>query len=185
MLQPYLPTKDATKSIAPRQEAADSHPQTSTASEETSTKTLEGHGRNPDGTFTKGSVAAAEAGHKGGVNSHKHDHDHDASKSTDGANDEHDESSHLPGRNPDGTFTKGSQAAAEAGHKGGQNSHKHDEDHPTKQEAGDETSHLPGRNPDGTFTKGSEAAAAAGHIGGQHSHKRGDSKMGDSEESSS
>lgn len=30
-------------------------------------------GRNEDGTFTKGSEAAKEAGHKGGV--HNHDHD--------------------------------------------------------------------------------------------------------------
>lgn len=29
------------------------------------------------------------------------------------------EESHPPGRNPDGTFVKGSEAAKEAGHKGG------------------------------------------------------------------
>ena len=29
-------------------------------------------GRNADGTFTKGSEAAKEAGHKGGVHSHEH-----------------------------------------------------------------------------------------------------------------
>jgi len=150
-------------------EEEDDNSKACTISEETSEKHLEGHGRNPDGTFTKGSVAAVEAGHKGGVNSHKHDHDHDASKSIDGANDEF--SSHPPGPNPDGTFTKGSEAAAEAGHKGGQTSHKHDEAHSTKQEKGDESSHLPGRNPDGTFTQGSEAAAEAGHKGGQQSHK--------------
>ncbi|KAK3621190.1 hypothetical protein LTR22_025294 [Elasticomyces elasticus] len=32
-------------------------------------------GRNPDGTFTKGSEAAKAAGHVGGMHSHDHDHD--------------------------------------------------------------------------------------------------------------
>ncbi|KAF4307913.1 hypothetical protein GTA08_BOTSDO04052 [Botryosphaeria dothidea] len=65
------------------------------------------------------------------------------------------EESHPPGRNPDGTFVKGSEAAKEAGHKGGL----------TTAELTDD-SHLAGRNPDGTFTKGSEAAKEAGHKGG-------------------
>ena len=33
---------------------------------------------------------------------------------------------HLPGRNADGTFTKGSEAAKEAGHLGGLHSHQND-----------------------------------------------------------
>lgn len=68
---------------------------------------------------------------------------------------------HAAGRNPDGTFTKGSEAAKEAGHIGGLHAHhKVDEkmEHPT------------GRNEDGTFVKGSEAAKEAGHIGGLHAH---------------
>ncbi|CAJ2501846.1 Uu.00g046990.m01.CDS01 [Anthostomella pinea] len=60
-------------------------------------------GRNEDGTFTKGSEAAKEAGHKGGV----HSHDHDGMDKED------------TGRNADGTFTKGSEAAKAAGEKGG------------------------------------------------------------------
>ncbi|TKA22384.1 hypothetical protein B0A50_08266 [Salinomyces thailandicus] len=64
-----------------------------------------------------------------------------------------------PARNPDGTFTKGSEAAKAAGHVGGMHSHNA----PTE----------PARNPDGTFTKGSEAAKAAGHVGGMHSHDGG------------
>ncbi|KAL2356159.1 hypothetical protein BJ546DRAFT_838995 [Cryomyces antarcticus] len=63
------------------------------------------------------------------------------------------------GRNPDGTFTKGSAAAKEAGHIGGLHSHDNDG-------MGGETS---SRNADGTFTKGSEAAKEAGHKGGSHS----------------
>lgn len=66
-------------------------------------------GRNPDGTFTKGSEEAKHAGHIGGL--------HAAGKT-----DEKEEVSELEvqtGRNPDGTFVKGSEAAKEAGHKGG------------------------------------------------------------------
>ncbi|KAF2207211.1 hypothetical protein CERZMDRAFT_3591, partial [Cercospora zeae-maydis SCOH1-5] len=65
---------------------------------------------------------------------------------------------HVPGRNPDGTFTKGSQAAKEAGHRGGLHSHQND--------AEKTNTHPQERNPDGTFTKGSEAAKEAGHLGG-------------------
>lgn len=55
-------------------------------------------GRNEDGTFQKGSSAAAEAGKLGGL----HSHDNDGKKET-----EH------PDRNADGTFTKGSDEAKE------------------------------------------------------------------------
>ncbi|KAF1818764.1 uncharacterized protein K489DRAFT_327140 [Dissoconium aciculare CBS 342.82] len=122
-----------------------------------------GHGRNPDGTFTKGSQAAAEVDHKGGQHSHQHDGDHSTNH----------ESSHLPGRNPDGTFTNGSEAAAEAGHIGCQHSHKRDDskidDNDGSSVKDSSQSHLPGRNPDGTFINGSQAAAVAGHKSGQHS----------------
>lgn len=37
-------------------------------------------GRNPDGTFVKGSSAAKEAGHLGGL--HSHDHDGEAKEKT-------------------------------------------------------------------------------------------------------
>ncbi|KAH7049410.1 hypothetical protein B0J12DRAFT_574204 [Macrophomina phaseolina] len=67
------------------------------------------------------------------------------------------QASHQPGRNPDGTFAKGSEAAKEAGHKGGLASGGATDD-----------SHHAGRNLDGTFTKGSEAAKEAGHKGGIH-----------------
>jgi len=36
------------------------------------------------------------------------------------------DSASEPGRNPDGTFTKGSEAAKQAGHLGGLHSHEHD-----------------------------------------------------------
>lgn len=65
------------------------------------------------------------------------------------------------GRNADGTFTKGSDAAKAAGHIGGL--HAHGETDPGHE-------HQPGRNPDGTFTKGSKAAQEAGHLGGLHAH---------------
>ena len=72
------------------------------------------------------------------------------------------ENDHLPGRNADGTFTKGSEAAKEAGHLGGLHAAgKTDVNElEVQSEAG------AGRNPDGTFTKGSEAAKEAGHKGG-------------------
>lgn len=77
-------------------------------------------GRNTDGTFVPGSTAAKEAGHLGGL--------HAAGKL-----DENEVCSvfkpvipirphaHIaqPGRNEDGTFKTGSEAAKEAGHKGG------------------------------------------------------------------
>lgn len=69
-------------------------------------------GRNPDGTFTKGSEEAKHAGHIGGL--------HAAGKTDEKKEEE--EVSELEvqtGRNPDGTFVKGSEAAKEAGHKGG------------------------------------------------------------------
>lgn len=67
-------------------------------------------GRNPDGTFTKGSEEAKHAGHVGGL--------HAAGK-TDEKKEEVSELEVQTGRNPDGTFVKGSEAAKEAGHKGG------------------------------------------------------------------
>nr|POF15270.1 conidiation-specific protein 10 [Quercus suber] len=65
------------------------------------------------------------------------------------------------GRNPDGTFTKGSEAAKQAGHVGGMHSHDHDEGSMTGQE-----NEAAGRRADGTFLPGSEAAKDAGHKGG-------------------
>ncbi|KAK5172706.1 uncharacterized protein LTR77_002826 [Saxophila tyrrhenica] len=60
------------------------------------------------------------------------------------------------GRNPDSTFTKGSDAASAAGHLGGLHA-------AGKEESGKEGN---GRREDGTFLPGSEAAAKAGHKGG-------------------
>ena len=45
------------------------------------------------------------------------------------------DSADLTGRNPDGTFTKGSEVAKAAGHKGGQHSHDHDGEKGGEQEA--------------------------------------------------
>jgi general stress protein YciG len=61
------------------------------------------------------------------------------------------------GRNPDGTFTKGSEVAKELGAQGGHASH------------GGNT-HAD-RNPDGTFTKGSELAKELGAQGGHAAHE--------------
>jgi general stress protein YciG len=60
-------------------------------------------------------------------------------------------------RNPDGTFTKGSELAKELGAQGGHASH------------GGNT-HAD-RNPDGTFTKGSELAKELGAQGGHAAHE--------------
>ncbi|KAF2278457.1 uncharacterized protein EI97DRAFT_456852 [Westerdykella ornata] len=74
-------------------------------------------GRNPDGTFTKGSQVASELGAIGGHHSHgggnasNHNDDSGFGGTSGGA-------SH-PGRNPDGTFTKGSEEASRLGHIGG------------------------------------------------------------------
>lgn len=68
-------------------------------------------GRNPDGTFTKGSEEAKHAGHIGGL--------HAAGKTDEKKEEEVSELEVQTGRNPDGTFVKGSEAAKEAGHKGG------------------------------------------------------------------
>lgn len=68
-------------------------------------------GRNPDGTFTKGSEEAKHAGHIGGL--------HAAGKTDEKKEKEVSELEVQTGRNPDGTFVKGSEAAKEAGHKGG------------------------------------------------------------------
>ncbi|KXT13976.1 hypothetical protein AC579_8850 [Pseudocercospora musae] len=78
--------------------------------------------------------------------------------------------SHLPAsetsaRNDDGTFTKGSEAAKEAGHLGGLHSNRKQKNEAVS------VAHLPAsetlaRNDDGTFVKGSEAAKEAGHLGG-------------------
>lgn len=94
-------------------------------------------GRNPDGTFTKGSELARELGAQGGHASHGSERHWISSD-----------------RNPDGTFTKSSEAAREVGIKGGHASHGGGNT--------EETETLSGRNPDGTFTKGSEAAKEAG-----------------------
>ncbi|KAK7546702.1 conidiation-specific protein [Phyllosticta citricarpa] len=63
----------------------------------------------------------------------------------------HPEDSAPAGRNPDGTFMKGSHAAKDAGHIGGL--HAEGES---------------GRRDDGTFVKGSAEAKEAGHKGGIH-----------------
>lgn len=82
------------------------------------------------------------------------------------------EESHPPGRNADGTFVPGSEAAKEAGHKGGLSAagevSRGEATHqcPVLTQEQTEDSHAPGRNPDGTFVKGSEAAKEAGHKGG-------------------
>jgi len=104
-------------------------------------------GRNPDGTFTKGSAAASEAGHLGGLHSHDHDGLTKEEKVSElevqdvrepsfplaklpardcTANDARQDT--TTGRNADGTFTKGSAAAKEAGHLGGLHSHQHEGD---------------------------------------------------------
>jgi general stress protein YciG len=67
-------------------------------------------GRNPDGTFTKGSSVASELGAQGGHASHGG-----------GSNG----SDIQAGRNPDGTFTKGSDLAKELGAQGGHAAHEH------------------------------------------------------------
>ncbi|KAK5716478.1 hypothetical protein LTR15_009369 [Elasticomyces elasticus] len=74
-------------------------------------------GRNPDGTFTKGSEAAKAAGHVGGM--HSHDHDHDGMAKEEKVSELEVQDDDHTGRRADGTFTKGSEAAKEAGHKGG------------------------------------------------------------------
>jgi len=81
---------------------------------------------------------------------------------TSNANYEKNNEDSLEGRNPDGTFTKGSEAAKEAGHRGGLIAQAHQHHHHNISSEG--------RNPDGTFTKGSEAAKEAGHIGGIVAH---------------
>ncbi|KAK5130071.1 hypothetical protein LTR08_002504 [Meristemomyces frigidus] len=72
-------------------------------------------GRNADGTFKKGSEAAKDAGHKGGL----HSHDNDGLAKEEGVSELEVQGDDHAGRNPDGTFKKGSEAAKEAGHKGG------------------------------------------------------------------
>ncbi|KAK5729634.1 hypothetical protein LTR17_011821 [Elasticomyces elasticus] len=74
-------------------------------------------GRNPDGTFIKGSEAAKAAGHVGGM--HSHDHDHDGMAKEEKVSELEVQDDDHTGRRADGTFTKGSEAAKEAGHKGG------------------------------------------------------------------
>lgn len=77
-------------------------------------------GRNPDGTFTKGSRAASEAGHKGGLHSTGGIMNVTYSEAgPTGTEEGYNADSTLEGRNADGTFTKGSEAAKEAGRKGG------------------------------------------------------------------
>lgn len=72
-------------------------------------------------------------------------------------------SSHAD-RNPDGTFTKGSELAKELGAQGGHASHG---------ATTSTSSSEPGRNPDGTFVKGSELASELGAQGGHASHGHG------------
>ncbi|TKA66890.1 hypothetical protein B0A49_05772 [Cryomyces minteri] len=78
-------------------------------------------GRNPDGTFTKGSAAAKEAGHIGGSTATTTT-ERATTSSSGSSGPSGSTSSAGPGRNADGTFTKGSEAAKEAGHKGGSHS---------------------------------------------------------------
>lgn len=138
-------------------------------------------GRNPDGTFTKGSSAAKEAGHLGGLHAH-HLEESQVCPSPRETQRERNQAKNNPpfltfslisplqeehhssaGRNPDGTFTKGSEEAKHAGHIGGLHAAgKTDE----KKEEVSELEVQTGRNPDGTFVKGSEAAKEAGHKGG-------------------
>lgn len=77
-----------------------------------------------------------------------------------GAHHEDSNSSHAT-RNPDGTFTKGSELAKELGAQGGHASHG----------ANHSSSSHPDRNPDGTFTKGSELARELGAQGGHAAHE--------------
>ncbi|KAJ4347645.1 hypothetical protein N0V95_005243 [Ascochyta clinopodiicola] len=74
----------------------------------------------------------------------------------DSANTEH------PDRNPDGTFTKGSELAKELGAQGGHHSGT----------TGSVTSNESGRNPDGTFKAGSKLAHDLGVKGGHASHEQ-------------
>ncbi|KAK3720577.1 hypothetical protein LTR37_003626 [Vermiconidia calcicola] len=64
-------------------------------------------GRNPDGTFTKGSEAAKAAGQKGGA----HSHDNDSNKENDTHGKKADDAKESNGRREDGTFKPGSEAA--------------------------------------------------------------------------
>jgi general stress protein YciG len=87
-------------------------------------------GRNADGTFVKGSEAAKEAGHIGGLHAHHKTEEQVSCQETKGYKVETDvtpQADHPAGRNPDGTFTKGSEAAKEAGHIGGLHAHHHDD----------------------------------------------------------
>ncbi|KAF7193203.1 Conidiation-specific protein 10 [Pseudocercospora fuligena] len=68
--------------------------------------------RNDDGTFVKGSEAAKEAGHLGGLHAAGNKENESVSVS-------HLPASETAARNDDGTFTKGSEAAKEACHLGG------------------------------------------------------------------
>lgn len=139
-------------------------------------------GRNPDGTFTKGSSAAKEAGHLGGLHAHhleesqvcpsprETQRERNQGEKTfltflliSPPQEQNSSGSSSAGRNPDGTFTKGSEEAKHAGHIGGLHAAgKTDE----KKEEVSELEVQTGRNPDGTFVKGSEAAKEAGHKGG-------------------
>ncbi|KAH8727188.1 hypothetical protein GQ44DRAFT_704644 [Phaeosphaeriaceae sp. PMI808] len=65
-------------------------------------------------------------------------------------------------RNPDGTFTKGSELAKELGAKGGHVAHEN-QVHATEDN---------GRNPDGTFKAGSKLAHDLGVQGGHASHQQ-------------
>ncbi|KAF2007937.1 hypothetical protein P154DRAFT_392275, partial [Amniculicola lignicola CBS 123094] len=62
-----------------------------------------------------------------------------------------------PDRNPDGTFTKGSELAKELGSIGGHVAHEHQIE-------------KDGRNPDGTFKEGSALARELGAQGGHTAH---------------
>ncbi|KAF2242030.1 hypothetical protein BU26DRAFT_524669 [Trematosphaeria pertusa] len=66
-----------------------------------------------------------------------------------------------PDRNPDGTFTKGSELAKELGSIGGHVAQEHQH-----QKTEDD-----GRNPDGTFKQGSKLAQELGAQGGHAAHE--------------
>ena len=89
------------------------------------------------------------------------------------------EPSHPPGRNPDGTFTQGSEVAKELGAKGGHIAHEHQvaqatEDSDVSHSRMKSLEHgltLSKRNPNGTFKKGSELAHDLGVKGGHAAHQ--------------
>ncbi|KAL5113153.1 hypothetical protein ACEQ8H_008983 [Pleosporales sp. CAS-2024a] len=96
--------KDELREIAAKGGHA-SHGSTHTDQEQSTTDHA---GRNPDGTFVKGSELAKELGAQGGHAAHEHQ-----TATQDGAS-----------RNPDGTFKAGSKLAHDLGVQGGHASHQ-------------------------------------------------------------